>query len=95
MAIALVTQEKLIDKTCSGLIEVKTRGANVAVITPFVDNRAISDVSDYIIGIPQTDGALYPILSVIPTQLLAYYIARAKGCDIDKPRNLAKSVTVE
>lgn len=95
LAIALVTQEKLIDKTCSGLIEVKTRGANVAVITPFVDNRAISDVSDYIIGIPQTDGALYPILSVIPTQLLAYYIARAKGCDIDKPRNLAKSVTVE
>lgn len=95
MAVALITQNRLIDKTFSSLVEVRTRGADVAVITPFVDNRSIAEISDYIIPIPTTHEAMYPIISVIPTQLMSYYIARAKGCDIDKPRNLAKSVTVE
>ncbi|MGN1042847.1 MAG: isomerizing glutamine--fructose-6-phosphate transaminase, partial [Christensenellales bacterium] len=95
LAVAVITQENLIEKMCSSLVEVKTRGAYITVITPFSDNKAIADVSDEIIAIPTTESVLYPIISVIPTQLLSYYIARAKGCDIDKPRNLAKSVTVE
>lgn len=95
LVVAPVTQRELIDKMYSSLAEVKTRGAEVLVITPFGDNRSLKEISDDIINLPQTDGDLYPVLSVIPTQLLAYFIARAKGCDIDKPRNLAKSVTVE
>jgi len=95
MIIAIVTQNELIDKMCSSLKEVKSRGAEVAVITPFADHKSLTDVSDYVIKIPSTVDELYPIISVIPTQLISYFIARAKGCDIDKPRNLAKSVTVE
>ena len=95
LVIALITQKDLISKAASGLEEVKSRGADVLVITPFYDRPAISAVSDYRIKLPDVNETLYPIISVIPTQLLAYYIARAKGCDIDKPRNLAKSVTVE
>lgn len=95
MAVAIITQPELIDKMYASLVEVKTRGANIAVITPFTDNKSIADVSDYLIKIPHTESVLSPIISVIPTQLISYFIARAKGCDIDKPRNLAKSVTVE
>ncbi|MBR1748066.1 MAG: glutamine--fructose-6-phosphate transaminase (isomerizing) [Clostridia bacterium] len=95
LVIALVTQKELVTKSASGLEEVKSRGANVLAITPFYDRPAIAAVSDYRIKLPDVNEDLYPIISVIPTQLLAYYIARAKGCDIDKPRNLAKSVTVE
>lgn len=95
LVIALVTQKSLVEKSASGLEEVKSRGANVLAITPFYDRPAISAVSDYRIKLPDVNEDIYPIISVIPTQLLAYYIARAKGCDIDKPRNLAKSVTVE
>ena len=95
LVIAPVTQKDLISKVASGLEEVKSRGADVLVITPFYDRPSISAISDYRIKLPDANELLYPIISVIPTQLLAYYIARAKGCDIDKPRNLAKSVTVE
>ncbi|MDD4316291.1 MAG: glutamine--fructose-6-phosphate transaminase (isomerizing) [Clostridia bacterium] len=95
LVMALVTQRDLLDKMHSSLIEVKSRGATIITITPFGDNAAIKDVSDYIIPIPNVTDILYPVISVIPTQLFSYYIARAKGCDIDKPRNLAKSVTVE
>lgn len=96
LAVAIVTQEKLIDKMYSSLVEVKTRGAIIVTITPFVNNMALKNVSDYFIEIPSVKYDIFtPIIGVIPTQLLSYYMARAKGCDIDKPRNLAKSVTVE
>ena len=95
LVVALITQEDLLSKMYSSLIEVKSRGATIIAITPFEDNKSIKNVSDYIVPLPKTKDILYPILSVVPTQLFSYYIARAKGCDIDKPRNLAKSVTVE
>lgn len=95
LVVALITQKELIEKMQSSLCEVKARGAVVVTVTPFTDNAALLSVSDTVLPIPETHPLLYPILSVIPAQLLAYYIARAKGCDIDKPRNLAKSVTVE
>jgi glucosamine--fructose-6-phosphate aminotransferase (isomerizing) len=95
LVVAPVTQEALLDKMLSSLSEVKSRGATVISITPFFERAALIKVSDFIIPLPQTASVLYPILAVIPMQLFSYYIARAKGCDIDKPRNLAKSVTVE
>jgi glucosamine--fructose-6-phosphate aminotransferase (isomerizing) len=95
LVMALATQTDLMEKMHSSLIEVKSRGATVITITPFADHAGIKNVSDFIIPIPDVPDTLYPIISVIPTQLFSYYIARAKGCDIDKPRNLAKSVTVE
>lgn len=95
IVIAVITDENMVDKMCSSLSEVRARGANVLTITPFDDNMKLKEISDYLIEIPKTDKMLSPIVSVIPTQFISYYIARAKGCDIDKPRNLAKSVTVE
>ena len=95
LVVAIVTQEELLDKTVASLQEVKARGGVVLTITPFDNEKAIKAVSDIVIPIPRTNELFYPILSVIPAQLMAYYIARAKGCDADKPRNLAKSVTVE
>lgn len=96
LVVAIVTQENLIDKMYSSLVEVKTRGAIIMTITPYTDNMQLKNVSDFFLEVPKTESDIfYPIISVIPTQLLSYYMARAKGCDIDKPRNLAKSVTVE
>lgn len=94
IVVALITQSENADKMYANLLEVKSRGAKILTITPF-KNKDISYISDYTIYIPQIDDILYHIISVIPTQFIAYYIALAKGCDIDKPRNLAKSVTVE
>lgn len=83
---------ELVEKTVSNLQEVISRGAKTLIIS----NQKLENVNfDCIINIPLTDPLLSPILSVIPLQLLAYYIAQEKGLDIDKPRNLAKSVTVE
>lgn len=95
MVVAIATQEELLEKTASSLEEVKARGAVVVTLTPFVGDKGLQAASDAIIPLPRTDELFYSILSVIPAQLMAYYIARAKGCDVDKPRNLAKSVTVE
>lgn len=95
LAIALICDKNMVDKMYSSLAEVRTRGASIMVITPFFDEMKLKEISDYLIELPQVDTDLSPIISVIPTQLISYYIARAKGCDIDKPRNLAKSVTVE
>lgn len=92
--IAIATQSYLIDKMISNIVEVRSRGAKVYTIT----NEKISDIekiSDEVIYIPKTIDLLQPILSVIPTQLIAYYASLSKGLDVDKPRNLAKSVTVE
>ena len=92
--IAIMTQENLLDKTLSNVEEVKSRGAKVFSITSKDDLR-IRKVSEKTLILPETIDILYPILSAIPTQLMAYYTSIAKGIDVDKPRNLAKSVTVE
>ena len=92
--IAIMTQENLLDKTLSNVEEVKSRGAKVFSITSKDDLR-IRKVSEKTLILPETMDILYPILSVIPTQLMAYYTSIFKGIDVDKPRNLAKSVTVE
>ena len=92
--IALATQMEVYEKTVSNIKEVKARDAKVIGITFKGNNDLIKSV-DQVIYIPETLAELSPILSVIPLQLLAYYASVARGCDVDKPRNLAKSVTVE
>ncbi len=92
--VALMTQPKLYEKTLSNVKEVKTRGACVLLMAS--SGLPVSEESaDYILWIPEADDILMPLLSVIPLQLFAYYTAVLRGCDVDKPRNLAKSVTVE
>jgi len=90
--IAMITDPALMDKTLSNVSEVISRGANVFVITNL---DLIHNDFDYFLKLPSTNKLLSPILSVIPLQLISYYIAKEKCLDIDKPRNLAKSVTVE
>ncbi|WP_366923152.1 glutamine--fructose-6-phosphate transaminase (isomerizing) [Metallumcola ferriviriculae] len=91
--VALATQSSIYDKTVSNIKEVKARGAHVTAVV-FEDSN-ISQSVDQVITIPNTIPLLAPILTVVPLQLLAYYAAVARGSDVDKPRNLAKSVTVE
>lgn len=92
--IALATQPTLYEKTLSNIKEVKARGAFVLGMT-WVGNTDLQKSVDEVIYLPSTLAVLAPILAVIPLQLLAYYAANARGNDVDKPRNLAKSVTVE
>ncbi len=92
--VALATQMDLYDKMVSNIKEVKARDAQVIGVT-FLGNKEFKKVVDHVVYIPKTDRILAPVLTVIPLQLLAYHIAVARGCDVDKPRNLAKSVTVE
>ena len=92
--IALLTEDKLKDKMISNIREVVTRGARVLAIANEGDKDA-EEVCDDVIYIPRTNSLLTPVLSVVPLQLISYYMAKQKGCDVDKPRNLAKSVTVE
>ena len=92
--IVLATQEDVYDKTVSNLQEVKAREAMVIAIALDGDD-SIAKYADHVIYIPRADKELAPILAVLPLQLLAYYAALTRGCDVDKPRNLAKSVTVE
>jgi glucosamine--fructose-6-phosphate aminotransferase (isomerizing) len=94
IVIALATQKDLFDKMVSNIKEVKTRGANVLAFAE-EGNTDIEKTADSALYLPETNPILVPVLSVIPLQLLAYYMAIQKGCDVDKPRNLAKSVTVE
>jgi len=90
--VGIVTNPNLVEKTISNIQEVITRGAKTLVIT----NQKINKSQFFkVINIPDTEPCLSPILSIIPLQLLAYYISKEKGLDVDKPRNLAKSVTVE
>ena len=93
LVIGIATQEEIFEKTISNLVEVKSRGAYVLVIT--TEDKDVSKVADNIITIPITNKYFYPSLTVIPLQLIGYYITVSKGLDVDKPRNLAKSVTVE
>lgn len=92
--IAVATQRELFDKTVSNVKEVKARGASVIFVTHSYKTIE-SDVAEYKIGLPTIDDILMPLPAVVPLQLIAYYTAVLKGNDVDKPRNLAKSVTVE
>lgn len=94
LAVALATGSDLFDKTVSNIKEVKARGAAVLGLTKECEEHK-NDVGDYVVELPVTSEIFMPSLAVIPLQLFAYYVASLKGCDIDKPRNLAKSVTVE
>ena len=91
---SVVTQPDLYKKTISNIVEVRTRGAFVLAITN-EENTEIEKAADYVIYIPQTNPYFTNSLAIIPLQLFGYYVAVGKGCDVDKPRNLAKSVTVE
>ncbi len=91
---AILTQKDLYKKTMSNIVEVRTRGAFVLAVTN-EENTEIEKIADYVIYIPQTNAYFANSLAIIPMQLFAYYVAVGKGCDVDKPRNLAKSVTVE
>jgi len=92
--ISLVTQEQLYEKTLSNIKEVEAREATVIAVAMEGDEN-IAKNANHVIYIPRTIPFLTPVLTVIPLQLFAYYAAVARGCDVDKPRNLAKSVTVE
>jgi glucosamine--fructose-6-phosphate aminotransferase (isomerizing) len=92
--VALATQEALFDKMVSNIQEVNARGASVLALA-MEGLEEVEKVAKSVVYIPKTHPLLAPVLTVIPLQLLAYYTAVARGCDVDKPRNLAKSVTVE
>ena len=94
LVVALASHTPLLEKTISNIKEVKSRGAVVLTVTQ-EGATAVEDCSDYILNIPKTHELLAPSLQVVPMQMLGYYMAIARGCDVDKPRNLAKSVTVE
>ena len=92
--IALVCNEEIKEKTISNIVEVKARGAKVLAVA-LNDDKAITMHANDIIRVPRFDSIFAPALEIVPLQLLAYYVAKLNGCDIDKPKNLAKSVTVE
>ena len=95
LVVALGTYAPLFDKAMSNVIEVKARGASVLALTTETHRAEMASRVDGILTIPATQLPLLPLLGVVPLQLFAYYVALQRGCDIDKPRNLAKSVTVE
>ena len=92
--ISLCCNEHIMEKTMSNIVEVKARGAEVLAVT-YKDNQKIVSLVDDMIFIPHTETIFTAAVEIVPLQLLAYYVARENGCDIDKPKNLAKSVTVE
>lgn len=94
LVVALSTQPELFQKTISNMVEVKARGAFVMAVTN-EGNKAIEKAADYVVYIPEINPYFTNSLAIIPLQLFAYYVAVGRGCDVDKPRNLAKSVTVE
>ena len=92
--VVIATNQSAYEKIASNIQEVKARNGNViAIVTE--GEQIISKMADYTIEIPETLEPLTPLLSVIPLQLLSYHIALMRGCNVDQPRNLAKSVTVE
>lgn len=94
LVIGILTQQSLYEKTVSNMLECKSRGAYLMALTTY-GNYNIEDSADFVIYIPKTDAHFVASLAVVPLQLLGYYVSVAKGLDVDKPRNLAKSVTVE
>ena len=94
LVVAVSTQPALYQKTISNIVEVKARGAFVMAVTS-EENKAIEKASDYVLYLPEANPYFANSLAIIPLQLFGYYVAVGRGCDVDKPRNLAKSVTVE
>ena len=94
LVVGVLTQSALFEKTVSNMSEVKTRGAYLMGLTTF-GNYALEDTADFTVYVPKTDERFAASLAVIPLQLMGYYVSVARGLDVDKPRNLAKSVTVE
>ena len=94
LVVALSCYEALFDKMMSNIKEVKARGAKVLAVA-LEGNRRIFAEADDVVFVPVSDPLLTPVTEIVPLQLFAYYVARENGCDIDKPKNLAKSVTVE
>ena len=94
MVIGVLTQLELFEKTISNMVECKSRGAYLMGLTSY-GNYSVEDTVDFTVYIPKTDPHFAASLAVVPLQLLGYYVSVAKGLDVDKPRNLAKSVTVE
>ena len=95
LVVALGTYEPLFDKAMSNVVEVKARGAEVLALATEPLKEKMDHTADSVIAVPETHPVVQPSLGVVPLQLFAYYVALQRGCDIDKPRNLAKSVTVE
>lgn len=94
LVIGVLTQGELYEKTLSNMVECKSRGAYLCAVTSY-GNYSMEDTADFVTYIPKTDEHFTTSLAVIPLQLMGYYVSVAKGLDVDKPRNLAKSVTVE
>lgn len=94
LVVSIMTQKQLYEKMLNNVIEVKSRGAYIFGLTTY-GNYSIEDVADFTVYVPNTDACFMPSLTVIPLQLMGYYVSVSKGLDVDKPRNLAKSVTVE
>ena len=94
LVVGVATQAALFEKTISNMVEVKSRGAYVMGLTTY-GNYNIEDTADFAVYVPQTESFFATSLAIVPLQLMGYYVSVAKGLDVDKPRNLAKSVTVE
>ena len=94
LVVSVLSQPELYEKMISNMVEVKSRGAYLMGLT-VSGNYNIEDTADFTVYVPRTDPHFTPSLTVVPLQLMGYYISVAKGLDVDKPRNLAKSVTVE
>ncbi|MDO5110568.1 MAG: SIS domain-containing protein, partial [Erysipelotrichaceae bacterium] len=94
LVVGVCTQNRLFEKTRSNMVEVKSRGAYLMGLTGY-GNYSIEDTADFTVYIPKTDQNFATSLAIIPLQLLGYYLSVARGLNVDKPRNLAKSVTVE
>jgi glucosamine--fructose-6-phosphate aminotransferase (isomerizing) len=92
--VCVATDSPVLDKVLSNVAEVQARGAHVIAVAT-EGNASVAHHAEEVVTVPNTDWLLQPILAVIPLQLLAYYIARARGLNVDQPRNLAKTVTVE
>jgi len=92
--VAIATESSVRDKMLSNMQEVKARGGIVIAVSHEQD-ADVTKLADYFLSVPPVYEALAPIITIIPLQLLAYFIAVLRGCDVDQPRNLAKSVTVE
>ena len=94
LVIGVMTQKDLFEKTLSNMVEVKSRGAYLMGLTSY-GNYSIEDTADFSVCVPKTEKYFTTSLAIVPLQLMGYYVSVAKGLDVDKPRNLAKSVTVE
>jgi len=95
LVVGLGTYVPLFDKAMSNVVEVKARGAEVLAVTVESMKEKMEKNADAIVAVPDTHLVVQPSLGIVPLQLFSYYVALMRGCDIDKPRNLAKSVTVE